>query len=172
MSKDKICIEEVFLRRLRGDEFDAYAALLAEADAVHHEAEPALIKPPDQARPEEQDFLDRLNDPLRLLDTAVVVDTAGTAHLAGLIDARLTRRDEDRIHLANTVTWIDLIVVAEQWRRRGIGRMLLDRVRQWALAQGADSVILNAYAFNIVAARLYEKAGFSVRTKMYAQPLR
>ena len=172
MSKDKIDIKEVFLRRLRGDEFEAYTALLGEADALHHAHEPALIKPPDQARPMEDDFVARLTDPHRLLDTAVVVDDAGVSHLAGLIDAQLTKRDEDRIHFANTVAWIDLIVVAEKWRRRGIGRMLLDRVRDWSATQGADRIILNVYAFNIVAARLYEKAGFKMMTKMYAKPLR
>jgi hypothetical protein len=35
----------------------------------------------------------------------------------------------------------------------------------------ADSVILDSYAFNIVAARLYEKSGFQVLKKTYMQTI-
>ncbi len=171
MSKDRIDIKEVFLRRLRGDEFNAYAALLAEADSVHHDALPDLIKPPDRARPAEQDFTARLRDPDCLLDVAVVRLKDGTDVIAGLVDAHVLDRPEGRVHAANRVVRIEVVVVSEAWRRRGLGRMLLDRVKTWSAARAADRIVLNVYAFNIVAARLYEKAGFSVMTKMYAQPV-
>lgn len=165
---------DVFLRAMRGNEFDVYAALMAEADALHH-AEvnrqiPDLIKPAEWAQPHKDDFISRLKDPDHLLDAAVV--SIGTSDgVAGFVHAVVLDRAESRVHNANRVVRIELIVVAERHRRNGIGRRLMERAQHWAMSKAADALILNCYAFNIVAARLYEKAGFGVLQKMYAMPL-
>jgi GNAT superfamily N-acetyltransferase len=105
-----------------------------------------------------------------LLDVAVVPTASGHA-VVGFIQANLIAREEDRAHTANRVVRIDLIVVTEALRRRGIGRKLIARVKTWAESMRADSVILDSYAFNIVAARLYEKSGFQVLKKTYMQTI-
>ncbi len=79
MSKHLDIEKEFFLRSARGNEYDAYAALVAEVDAMHHAEIPALIKTPERTKPEEQDFLTCLQDPDRLLDFAVE-DTEGERH--------------------------------------------------------------------------------------------
>lgn len=162
--------DTLFLRALRGSEFEAYAALLAEADALHH-AEvskqiPKLIKPANRARPSREDFFHALKDPHQMLDAAVVDED-----VAGFIHAVVFDRAENRAHEANRVARIELIVVKETHRRAGIGRRLIERAQRWAITKQADALILNCYAFNIVAARLYEKTGFSVLEKMYAVKL-
>ena len=134
MSKHLDIEKEFFLRSARGNEYDAYAALVAEVDAMHHAEIPALIKTPERTKPEEQDFLTCLQDPDRLLDFAVE-DTEGGRTVVGLIEARVVMRDENRAHEPNTMARIDLIVVKESHRRRGIGRALLTRARRWAEAR-------------------------------------
>jgi len=160
-----------FLRALRGCEFEAYAALLAEADTLHH-AEvskqiPKLIKPADRAQPSHEDFFHALKDPDQMLDAAVL-----KGDVAGFIHAVVFDRAENRAHEANRVARIELIVVKETHRRAGIGRLLIERAQTWAISKQADALVLNCYAFNIIAARLYEKTGFSVLEKMYAVPLK
>ena len=131
MSKHPDVEKAFFLRSARGDEYEAYASLVAEADAVHHAEMPELIKAPDRARPGDQDFLACLQDPDRLLDFAVE-DTKDGRSVVGLVEARVVARDDNRTHEPNTMARIDLIVVKESHRRRGIGRALLARARSWA----------------------------------------
>jgi len=159
MATHKISDGEVFLRNARGDEFAVYASLVAEADALHHGHVPSL------------NFFATLRDPTRMLDVAVLETEAGPV-VVGLIQTSLIIRDEGRAHEANTVARVELVVVTETMRRRGIGRMLIARAKQWALANRANSLILDSYAFNIVAARLYQKAGFDLLKKTYTQDLR
>lgn len=170
MTTTKIPDGEVFLRNARGTEFDIYAALTAEADALHHSHVPGLIKPADQARPGEAAFFACLQNPNQMLDVAVV-QTRDEQAVVGFIQASLLVRDEDRAHVANRTARIHLIVVTEALRRRGIGRMLLNRAKRWAEAKHASSIMLDNYAFNIVAARLYEKSGFDLLKKTYVQTL-
>lgn len=162
---------DLFLRAMRGNEFEPYAALVAEADALHHtevnRQVPKLIKPAERARPKAEDFFACLKDPAQLLDVAVVRE-----EVAGFVHASVFDRAEGRAHEANRVARIELIVVAEHHRRRGIGRRLMERAQTWAISKQADALVLDCYAFNIVAARLYEKAGFGVLEKKYAMRLR
>ena len=168
MAIDKIPDDEVFLRNARGDEFGVYAALVAEADALHHGHVPSLIKPADHAQPAESEFFATLQDPKRMLGVAVLRTETGPV-VVGLIQTSLITRDEGRAHKANTVVRVELVVVTESMRRLGIGRMLITRAKQWAVANRANSLTLDSYAFNIVAARLYRKASFDVLKKTYTQ---
>lgn len=57
--------------------------------------------------------------------------------------------------------WIlnDLYVVSTE-RKSGVGRALMDRVRQFAIETGADRLILETAVDNFSAQRLYEKLGY------------
>jgi len=142
MTKHKQIEKDLFLRNARGDEFYTYAALVTEADALHHVQVPSLIKPPERARPSEQEFMAWLNDPDRMLDVAVEKTETGRV-IAGLIQASVLTRHEDRIHMANRMARIDLVVVKESHRRRGIGRALLMRARHWAKDKAATGMALD-----------------------------
>jgi ribosomal protein S18 acetylase RimI-like enzyme len=52
--------------------------------------------------------------------------------------------------------------VAEEFRRRGVGRALLDAAIREATARGARRLTLRVLAPNEPARRLYESAGFVV----------
>ena len=170
MRKARLPDDKIFLRNARGDEFEPYAALMAEADALHHAHLPALIKPPDRAKPLESEFMAILQDPNQILDVAVV-DQDEHQTVAGFIHAQRLVRPEGRVHRPNTAVRIELIVVASSMRRLGIGRKLIARAHAWAREKHAEMMVLDAYAFIIVAGRLYEKTGFRVLTKRYAVSL-
>jgi ribosomal-protein-alanine N-acetyltransferase len=53
-----------------------------------------------------------------------------------------------------------LLAVDPQYRRRGIGRLLIDDWRAWAAEQGAEDYFLEMRADND-AVHLYERAGFT-----------
>jgi GNAT superfamily N-acetyltransferase len=61
----------------------------------------------------------------------------------------------DTFHVSNVVT-------APEARRRGVGRVLLDDLRQRAREAGAVRWYLNVKQDNAVAIRLYERCGFAI----------
>lgn len=62
----------------------------------------------------------------------------------------------DEIHLHN-------IAVRHDWRRQGVGSLLLGEVARRSRAEGARWMTLEVRQRNAAAQRLYEKFGFSVR---------
>ncbi|CAN5526370.1 hypothetical protein BH24ACT5_BH24ACT5_05890 [soil metagenome] len=54
------------------------------------------------------------------------------------------------------------MAVAADYRGRGVGRALLDRVIRWSARRGAHKVDLEVWPHNTVAIALYERAGFQV----------
>ncbi|MOA18080.1 ribosomal-protein-alanine N-acetyltransferase [compost metagenome] len=52
------------------------------------------------------------------------------------------------------------VVVAPQWRGRGLGRQLLQGLLQWAARQGASAVDLQVRGGNLPAQALYASLGF------------
>ena len=84
--------------------------------------------------------------------------------LAGYIVARM---GADELHINN-------VAVRESYRRRGIGRMLLDKILAEGKRCGSQAAYLELRAGNSVALSLYEKCGFRVtarRDRYYSDPV-
>ncbi len=85
----------------------------------------------------------------------------------------------DRV-VGYAVVWIVLdqaelgdIAVAEAWRRRGIGRLLLDTVLDAMAERGVRELFLEVRPSNVEARRLYERYGFDEvgrRKDYYSRP--
>jgi len=85
-------------------------------------------------------------------------------NLAGYIVARM---GADELHINN-------VAVRESYRRRGIGRTLLDKILAEGASRGVRCAFLELRAGNSPALALYEKCGFRVtarRNKYYSEPL-
>jgi [ribosomal protein S18]-alanine N-acetyltransferase len=68
---------------------------------------------------------------------------------------------------------MESLVVAESYRRRGIGAALIEACKAWASAAGASVVRLEVRASNTAAIALYHRQGFStagVRNAYYSAP--
>src|SRR5262249_57318991 len=59
---------------------------------------------------------------------------------------------------------IDQIAVDPAWRRRGVGRMLMQAALDEARARGSSDVELSSWAFNTDAHALFRSFGFEPRT--------
>jgi ribosomal-protein-alanine N-acetyltransferase len=72
--------------------------------------------------------------------------------LVGLASARLLVDEAHVVRLA----------VDAAWRRRGIGRTLLEGLTAWALDIGADALVLEVRVGNEAALELYAEAGMTI----------
>ncbi len=87
----------------------------------------------------------------------------GSPNLAGYLVARM---GADELHINN-------VAVRESYRRRGIGRALLERILAEGMHRGVRYALLELRAGNSAALGLYEKCGFRItsrRNKYYSEP--
>ena len=63
------------------------------------------------------------------------------------------------------------IVVHDSFQRQGIGRLLMQRVHEWANEQGTTDVELEVYEFNMPARTLYEHLGYETIRRTMRQRL-
>lgn len=154
------------IRPLRPADRRAHDLLVAELDLLHHEALPALIKPPAEARVSDADFRQRLDDPAIFLR-----GYEANRMLVGLIRAELLEKPAGRAHHAARLVRIEELIVSRQARGGGIGYALLQAAQHWAESRGAASLELNVYAFNIPAMDFYNAAGFAPRSVILSRSL-
>jgi streptothricin acetyltransferase len=62
----------------------------------------------------------------------------------------------------NQYAYVEDLVVDVKFRRRGIGRALLERAVQWAKDQHLSGVMLETQDNNVAACRLYQQSGFAL----------
>ncbi len=123
------------VRPAANDDYDALCPLFAELDLFHRLARPDFF----QAAPEPVRSRDFIATLIAGPGTAILV--AEQAHrLGGLAIVRLHEMTGLPIVIPRRMVIIDAIVVAEAWRRRGIGRAILAGARDWAKAKSAAYV--------------------------------
>ncbi|MDN7242931.1 GNAT family N-acetyltransferase [Planococcus sp. N028] len=63
------------------------------------------------------------------------------------------------------------LYVAEEARKRGVGEMLMEKAKEFAIETGAKSLVLSTAVNNYSAQRLYEKLGYKRDTVFYSYEL-
>ena len=104
------------------------------------------------------------NSHLMLVARTDAQEPTRRSRLAGYIVARM---GADELHINN-------VAVREDYRRRGIGRRLLDRILEEGKRSGAKAAFLELRAGNKPALALYEDCGFQVtsrRKRYYSDPV-
>lgn len=54
------------------------------------------------------------------------------------------------------------IAIRDGWREAGLGRILMERILEWMRSRGFQRAVLDVFATNARARRLYESLGFQV----------
>ena len=139
---------EVVIRRVRSDDLDALFELVAGFATSFH-PERAVFEASAQA------LLER--------DDAWVA----TAESAGELTGYCLGFEHLTFYANGRVAWVEEIMVADRWRRRGIGRRLMTGFEAWARARGAKLVGLATRR----AAAFYEALGYEASATYYRKIL-
>lgn len=134
---------------IREATLDDAEALRRYAVRLFAERPPGVFERPDPTLDDEREFVrshDGYNSVLLLAEAEGAV--VGLLALAG-------RSMPQEAHVGLVGVSVD-----SEWRGRGIGRRLFERLFEWAPAHGIERIEIEAFANNPDAVRLYERLGF------------
>ena len=149
------------------DDYNTVCALFDEVDRLHREHLPHIFRQPEEAAREKDYYLGLIADENVAL---LVADVDGSP--VGFGHAILRDAPGMPIFVPRRYAAIDSLVVKSGFRNRGIGRALVDRVQEWALAKGAGSIELNVYEFNETAISFYEGLGYRTLSRKMSKELK
>jgi ribosomal protein S18 acetylase RimI-like enzyme len=124
-------------------------------DTLHRENLPGIFqKPTGPAR--DQDYFESL-----LLDQETGLFIAEVEdEIAGFILAILHETPPFSVFIPSRLALVSDIAVKTEFRRQGIGRLLVNKIHEWGETRGASAVELTVYAFNQAAIDFYETIGY------------
>jgi diamine N-acetyltransferase len=131
------------IRRAVDDDGDALSLLGAEIQAMHAEALPWRFKPPAPDTFPSEEAIALLGLPENHFFVAEVDGSA-----VGYVYAEIAERSETAAQYALEVVYVHHLYVRPAFRRRGIGRALLDAARMVGTEQGIARLTLDVWTFN------------------------
>jgi ribosomal protein S18 acetylase RimI-like enzyme len=158
---------DLHIREAAGSDYDALRALFEEVDSLHRTNLPHIFQKPAGLVRDRSYVLGLIADKSVGLFVAEIDE-----QLAGLVCVFIRQPLEVPILVPRRYAVIDSLVVKDAFRRAGLGRALMERAQQWAVAQGADSVELNVWEFNQGAIAFYRTLGYQTASRRMSQRLR
>lgn len=130
--------------------------VLVETHAFHQQAVPEFFRGTDSPPPTLASIEELLQDGQGAWFLA-----EADGHIVGFVTIRLRQASLDPARMPEVQVVVDSLGILPAWRRRGIGRHLMQTVEQWAREHGAHRMMLNVWEFNTGAQELYETLGYT-----------
>ncbi len=157
---------EAVIREATADDYDTLCELLDEVDALHRDNLPHLFQKPTGPVREQEYYLSLIADENIGLFVAEVNKRA-----VGFVHVVLRDAPAIPILVSRRYAIVDDIGVKSDFRRGGIGRMLMDKAQEWAAAKGASAIELNVHEFNQGAISFYRRLGFDIVSRRMSKSL-
>ena len=142
------------VRRAENKDIEKILDLLIQVDMVHHNGRPDIFKGPVTKYTAEQ-LEDIIKDDLRPVFVCVDDNDKVLGHAFCM-----HQQIQDHKLLTDIKTlYIDDICVDETARGKGVGRMLYEYVKEYAIEKGFYNITLNVWECNPTAIKFYESMG-------------
>ena len=157
---------EIVIRPATAGDYDALCAIIDEVDTLHRDHLPHIFqKPPGPVR-DRAYILDLLADDGVGLFVAEV-----DGQVAGFVHVLVRDTPPWPVLVPRRRAFVDSLAVGQEFRRRGIGRALMDRAHTWSIAKGAVDIELNVFGFNRPALAFYRALGYETSTRRMVRNL-
>jgi diamine N-acetyltransferase len=158
---------EIRVRKATADDYNSLCELFDEGDALHRDHLPHVFQKPSGAAREQDYYLELIADE----NLALLVAEVGE-NLVGFVHAIVRNPPAFPVFVPRRYAIVDGIVVKSGFQNRGIGRLLMDKMQEWAIAKGATSIELNVYEFNTSAISFYERLGYQTFSRKMSKELK
>jgi ribosomal protein S18 acetylase RimI-like enzyme len=167
------------IRRARDADWSGVQALWHEVDDLHARLAPAYFR---AAVRQAEDW----RALLKVADTAIFVAQAGdegsvvpgtgvagdgARAVSGVVSVRIYDTPPDPAMVPLRRGHVEMLVVGQAHRRRGIGAQLMRQVAMWARGQGAAELVLTVWSGNDAAAAFYDRLGYQELSRVLHTPL-
>jgi ribosomal protein S18 acetylase RimI-like enzyme len=155
---DQEIITKLVIRPATRADFDQVGQIFTQELAFHTRLLPDMFNLADPIMTHEW-YDDQLTGP----DQALFV--AELEEIVGVLQVEIRTNPADPIFKTRRYAYVVDLVVAEGLQGRRIGRLLMDRAREWATEQGASEIELQVWELNTRAIRFYDKLGYETRRR-------
>jgi GNAT superfamily N-acetyltransferase len=143
------------VRRATAADAGILVSINRDVQALHAAALPTWFKPPSPSQFPPEMVAALVVDPNTFLFVGEVESLA-----AGYALAKVIKQAETPWRFGHSMVFIDQIGVRDAYRRRGVGRALVDAVRSAARDVGISRVALDVWAFNASGQAFFQACGF------------
>ncbi|MGZ8629823.1 MAG: N-acetyltransferase family protein [Actinomycetota bacterium] len=147
------------IREARAEDAGELAALWREFGRDYADLDPVQFREPDEEGLEE--WMEARIDQERDLDALWLV-AESTGRLVGFAQGQIWRPADDAerqlmTDVGETVLKVDSVLVAGNWRRRGVATSLMRAVEAWSIDRGATRAVVVASSDSESALPFYER---------------
>ena len=137
------------------NDFEEINRLIEIADKLHREAFPEMfVKPKGPVR--ERAYIEKLINDQKTGFFLAELD----GELMGLIQGTIWESPAIPIMSNEQYGMIENLVVMSEYRRKGVGKELFNKLNDWFVSNGIYDIRLNVFEFNQEAISFYKKLGF------------
>ena len=142
------------VRRAENKDIEKILDLLIQVDMVHHNGRPDIFKGPVTKYDAEQ-----LKDIIKDDNRPVFVCVDDNDKVLGHAFCMHQQIQDHKLLTDIKTLYIDDICVDETARGKGVGRMLYEYVKEYAIEKGFYNITLNVWECNPTAIKFYESMG-------------
>ena len=144
------------IRHAEENDFAGLNVLLEEIDEHHRKALPQVFRKPDGTARTQNILSGALADENAVIFVAETLD-----QIIGLVYAYVRTIPDLPIRIPCRAGEIDMIVVAQKYRRCGVGKALMETAHQWAGQMKLDRLELSVWDFNQGARNFYQDLNYA-----------
>jgi diamine N-acetyltransferase len=157
---------EISVRKATANDYNSLCELFNEIDDLHRGNLPHIFQKPNGAAREKDYYLGLIADE----SVALLVAETGE-NLVGFVHAIVRDTPALPVFVPRRYAIVEGIGVKTGFQNHGIGRILMDKMQEWAIARGATSIELNVYEFNETAISVYERLGYQTLSRKMSKTL-
>lgn len=148
-------MSQITIRQAELEDVENLYVLFSPVDQMHREAHPEIFKQADYP----EDIKDYYRACIRDQRSVIIMAMLENKVIGGVI-CSLETAPEIPILVPRTTACIENITVSHSYRKKGVGRMLVEAIQDWAYQWGATAIELKVWEFNQDAAMFYYELGF------------
>ncbi len=157
----------ISVRKATTNDYNTLCELFDEIDTLHSDNLPHIFQKPRGAAREQEYYSGLIADE----NIGLFVAEAG-GKLVGFVHAIVKDSPAMPIFVPRRYAIVDGIVVRSGFQNQGTGKILMDKIQEWAIAKGAVSIELNVYEFNETAISFYERLGYQTFSRKMGKELK
>lgn len=146
----------ITIRNAKREDYEMVRVLEDAVFRLHRQARPDYFQ--KQAQYTEKDFEELLRLPAPISLVAVC-----DGQIAGICFGKIEQTVGNSFCRGRKVAVIEDLYTLPEYRKKGIASRLMEKAREQATAENAETLELCVWAFNAEALRLYEKLGLKVQ---------